>query len=63
MVLNGFNALKGCKTPIHLYDSLDPSLQTTEKHEEWLQQIREVVKDQVFTEESRIPTYLFLWCN
>ena len=59
--VNGFDALRGHKTPMHLYNSLDPSLQTAEKHEKWLQKIREVVKDQIFTEEDRVPTYSSLW--
>jgi len=59
--LNGFDALRGHKTPMHLYNSFDPSLQTAEKHEKWLQKIREVVKDRIFTEEDRVPTYSSLW--
>ena len=30
--LTAFAAIKGHKTPTHLYNSLDPSLQITEKH-------------------------------
>ena len=59
--LSAFVALKGHKTPTHLYNSLDPSLQMTEKHKQWLQQIREVVGDRIINEEDRVPTFTSLW--
>ena len=59
--LSAFVALKGHKIPTHLYNSLDPSLQMTEKHKQWLQQIREVVGDRIINEEDRVPTFTSLW--
>ena len=59
--LSAFVALKGHKTPTHLYNSLDPSLQIKEKHMQWLQQIREIVGDRIINEEDRVPTFTSLW--
>ena len=59
--LNAFVALKGHKTPTHLYNSLEASLQPREKHEKWLQNIREVSSDRILNEEDRVPTFSSLW--
>ena len=54
-------ALKGYKTPVHLYNSLDPSLQLRDKHEKFLQNIREVISDRIINEEDRVPTLTSFW--
>ena len=59
--LTAFVALKGHKTPAHLYNSLDPLLQLEEKHKQWLHQIREIVGDRIINEEERVPTFTSLW--
>ena len=59
--LNAFVALKGHKTPTHLYNSLEASLQPREKHEKWLQNIRELSSDRILNEEDRVPTFSSLW--
>ena len=41
----GFAALKGHKTPLHLFNSIDPTLQPEEQHQMWLNSIREVVSE------------------
>jgi len=59
--LTAFIALKGHKTPKHLYNSLDPSIQLEEKHKLWLNQIWEVVSDRIYNEEDRVSTFSSLW--
>ena len=59
--LTAFIALKGHDTPTHLYNSLDPLLQTEEKHKLWLRLIREIVGDRIVNEEDRVPTFTSLW--
>ena len=54
--LGAFMALKGYKTPIHLYNSLEPSLQLRDKHKKFLQNIREVISDRIINEEYRVHT-------
>ena len=56
-----FVAIKGHKTPSHLYNSIDPSLQPKERHKVWLNTIREVVSDRIISEEDRVPTVTSLW--
>ena len=59
--LTGFIALKGHNTPIHLYNSLDPSLQIEDRHKQWLHEIREMVSERIINEEDRVPTITSLW--
>ena len=59
--LPAFVALKGHKTPRHLFNSMDNSLQPRKKHEEWLRNIREVISDRILNEEDRVPTFSSLW--
>ena len=56
-----FVAIKGYKTPSHLYNSLDPSLPPKERHRVWLNTIREVVSDRIINKEDRVPTITSLW--
>jgi len=56
-----FEAAKGYKTPIHLYNSIDASLQAEERHQLWLNQIREVVGTRIIHEEERVPSQTSLW--
>ena len=58
-----FIAIKGHKTPSHLYKSIDPSLPPKERHKVWLNTIREVVSDRIINEEDRVPTITSLWCH
>lgn len=59
--LAAFISLYGYETPVQSYNSLDPSLQPEQKHEKWLQIIREVISDRITNEEERVPTYTSLW--
>ena len=61
--LPAFVALKGHKTPRHLFNSMDNSLQPRKKHEDWLKNIREVISDHILNEEDRVPTFSSLWCH
>jgi len=55
------SAKEGHTTPVHLYNSLETSLQVEERHRIWLQRIREIVSNRIFTEEDRVPTFTALW--
>ena len=59
--LTAFVALKGCKMPQHLLNSIDPSLQPEQRHKVWFNTIREVVSDRIVNEEDRMPTIMSLW--
>ena len=48
-------------TPIQLYNSIDKSLPTEERHQGWLQKIRLVVSNRILNEEDRVPSYMSLW--
>ena len=48
-------------TPIQLYNSIDKSLPTEERHQGWLQKIRLVVSNRILNEEDRVPSYTSLW--
>ena len=61
--VTAFVALKGHKTPLHLFNSIDPSLQPKERHKVWLNTISEVVSDRIINEEDRVPTITSLWCH
>jgi len=56
-----FEAAKGYKTPIYLYNSIDASIQAEERHWQWLNQIREVVGTRIIHEEERVPSQTSLW--
>jgi len=56
-----FVALKGHKTSLHLFNSIDPSLQPEDRHHIWLNTIREAVSDIISSEEDRVPTITSLW--
>jgi len=45
--LAAFVSVYGHETPTHLYNSVDHSLQTQQKHEIWLQKIRKVVGERI----------------
>ena len=49
------------ESPIHLYNSFDPTLSDEMRHQSWLQSIREVVSERITSEEERVPTYTSLW--
>ena len=56
-----FISLFSCETPVQLFNSLDPSLLPRERHETWLQKIRDTVSDRIVSEEERLPSYTALW--
>ena len=53
-----FITLFSCETPVQLFNSLESS---TEKHQIWLQKIRDTVSDRIVNEEERVPSYTALW--
>ena len=59
--LAAFVSVYGHETPTHLYNSVDHSLQTQQKHEIWLQKIRKVVSERITNEEERVPSFTSLW--
>jgi len=59
--LAAFVSVYGHETPTHLYNSIDHSLQTQQKHEIWLQKIRKVVGERITNEEERVPSFTSLW--
>jgi hypothetical protein len=56
-----FVSVYGHETPSHLFNSVDSSLEPPQKHEMWLQRIRDVVSDRITNEEERVPTHTSLW--
>lgn len=59
--LSAFVAIKGHKTPFHLYNSISASLPNRDKHELWLQEIRKIVSERILNEEERLPSITSLW--
>ena len=59
--LAAFNSLYKYDTPKHLFNSLDPSLESNIKHEVWLKEIRAVVNNRITTEDEKVPSYTSLW--
>ena len=59
--LASFNALNGHKTPLHLYNSIDITLNPQKRHKEWIESITRVVSDHIKNEEERVPSYTALW--
>ena len=48
----------GHTTPLQLYNSVDDTLPVSERHEMWLQKVRQA---RIINEEDRVPTYTALW--
>ena len=40
---------------------METSLESEEKHEKWLQEIRSVVNVRITTEDEKVPSYTSLW--
>ena len=59
--ISGFISRYNYDSPIHLYNSFDPTLSDEMRHQSWLQSIREVVSERITSEEERVPTYTSLW--
>jgi len=51
----------GHTTPLQLYNSVDISLPVSQRHEMWLQKVRQAVCNRIVNEEDRVPTYTSLW--
>ena len=49
----------GFETPSQLFNSVDPSLNYEQKHKEWYQSIKRVIR--VLSEDQRPPTHTALW--
>ena len=47
--------------PLHLFNSIHPSLKPEKRHKVWLNTIREVVSERIINEEDRVPTITSLW--
>ena len=58
---NAFDATYGHSTPVQLYNSIDSSLPIQERHQCWLQKIRQTTNTRIVYEEERVPTYTALW--
>ena len=56
-----FIANYGHSTPVQLYNSTDNSLPPSERHQLWLQKIRQAVSNRIVNEEERVPTCSSLW--
>ena len=48
-------------TPIQLYNSTDTQLSITERHQAWLQKIRQTVSNRIINEQDQIPSHTSLW--
>ena len=59
--LPAFISNKGHSTPLQLYNSIDPSLPTMQRHQVWLQEIRRLVSNRITTEEERVLSVTSLW--
>lgn len=59
--LAAFIANYNYSTPIQLYNSLEQSLSTPDKHKLWIQQIRRTVANRITNEEERVPSITSLW--
>lgn len=59
--LPAFISNKGHSTPLQLYNSIDPSLPSMERHRVWLQEIGRLVSNRITTEEERVPSVTSLW--
>ena len=59
--ITAFIANYSHSTPSHLYNSIDTSLSTVQKHQAWLQKIRQVVANRIINEEDRVPSHTSLW--
>jgi len=55
-----FASLYEHQTPIHLFNSLDHSLDPLQRHEKWLQAIRAVVNNRITNEEEMVPSFTSL---
>ena len=58
--LAAFISLYEHQTPIHLFNSLDHSLDPLHRHEKWLQSIRTVVNNRITNEEEMVPSFTSL---
>ena len=59
--LASFSALNDHETPLHLYNSIDQSLNPQKRHKEWIENITSIVSDRIKNEEERVPSYTALW--
>ena len=49
------------QAPFHLYNSIDSTLPSRNKHELWLTEIHKVVGGRILNEEDRVPSITALW--
>ena len=49
------------QVPFHLYNSIDSTLPSRNKHELWLTEIHKVVGGRILNEEDRVPSITALW--
>jgi hypothetical protein len=56
-----FFSLYQHKTPQQLYNSTDNTLPIEERHNKWIQQIRDVVGERIVSEDQRVPSTTSLW--
>ena len=59
--LAAFNSQYGHEAPQHLINSIDSTVTNQERHQLWLQKIRETVAERITCEEERVPSFTALW--
>ena len=61
--LAAFNSQYGHEAPQHRFNSIDSTVTNQERHQLWLQKIRETIAERITCEEERIPSFTALWCH